>query len=97
MEYLICRTICYSCYVDRQPFVSTNVKIKAWQLIQFVVVPIQKGCFDQILAVRCEVKEVVTVSLTLGEASQGPSLLLKPSLVCIIDCPDQSTVDIIRV
>jgi len=96
MDYLGHYGICYSYYVNRGPFASTNVKVKAWGLIQAVIIPIQKSSSDQICAVHGKV-EVVTVSFTLREASQGPKRLLNQCLVCIIDLPDQSAVGVICV
>jgi len=72
------------------------MKIKTWELIQAIIIPIHKGSSDQIFVV-CREVDIVTVSLTYREASHGPNLLLKLSFVCIIDLSDQSTVDVIHV
>jgi len=70
------------------------VNIKLGDLSQTIVIPIRKGCSDEISAFSGKV-EVVTVSFTLREASYGPSLLLKRRFVLSTDPPDQSTIDVI--
>lgn len=72
------------------------MKIEDWKLIQIIIVPIDKCSSDQVLAVGREV-EVVAVSLTMREASQRPSLLLKQRPVRVIDLLGLSSFDVIKI